>query len=189
MFNRQALNIQSTIEQFDELQIDQISFADLKGMLERRRDFTQMRDMNTSLVHSQAESEEGTGALDHLNRRIVLMLSDDFDRFKNVDQEVIYDSQDDSATASNTGRPTIKDVIAKVSDENFMRTCYKQRFLELICMIVKKDRNPTKKAKNPLEASANSYDIVSSSNGSSVEERKQSLSSSHKVQQTSSSMK
>ena len=87
ILNRHAYNISSTIEQFDELNIDQISFTELKKMLEARRDFTSMRDLNTSTIHPTSsmmmQSSKSSNGAAHL--RLVFMLSDAFDRFKGVD--------------------------------------------------------------------------------------------------------
>lgn len=43
--NRQNCNIYSTIEQFEEMQIDNVTFHDLEQMLENRRDFMMLRNM------------------------------------------------------------------------------------------------------------------------------------------------
>ena len=105
-----------------------MSFSDLKMMLQSRRDFTVMRDLNTSSVHNS----QVPGVDDF---RIVFMLSDDFDRFKTVDQEVVYDSANDDLAK----KMTIKEEISRTSNDRFIRNCYKEQFLELICMLIKDD--------------------------------------------------
>ena len=85
-------------------------------MLEARRDFTSMRDLNTSNIHSTSMmrgTNYNSGSL-----RLVFMLSDAFDRFTGVDQEVVYDSANDdlivstgSENARAAARTSIKDEI------------------------------------------------------------------------------
>ena len=53
-----------------------------------------------------------------------------------VDQEVVYDSANDAAQAADI---SIKDEINRVSGERFLRNCFKEEFLELICLLVKND--------------------------------------------------
>ena len=90
-----------------------MSFTELKMMLEARRDFTSMRDLNTSNIHSTTKVKTQGADL-----RLVFMLSDAFDLFKGVDQEVVYDSANDnlivptgSANERAAAKTSIKDEI------------------------------------------------------------------------------
>ena len=103
------------------------------------------------------DSPDSAGSL-----RVVFMLSDDFDLFK-INQEVVFDSAVDGMIGSKV-RATIQDDIKRINGVKYLRNCFKEEFLELICMIVKdKDVN-----KNALSQSLNSYDSIVTE----VEERK-----------------
>ena len=106
-------------------------------MLEARRDFATMRDLNTSAIHAQSPFG-GSESAESL--RVVFMLSDDFDLFK-IDQEVVYDSAIDTRLGSKA--TTIQDEIQRVNGEKYLRQCFKEGFLELICILVK-DKDPRK---------------------------------------------
>ena len=95
-----------------------MSFSDLKMMLEARREFTSMRDLNTSNIHSTSKVMMHGANYNSGDLRLVFMLSDAFDRFKGVDQEVVYDSANDdlivstgSENARAAARTSIKDEI------------------------------------------------------------------------------
>ena len=152
MLNRHAYNIASTIEQFEELRIDRMSFTDLKMMLEARREFSSMRDLNTSNIHSTSKVMMQGANYKSGDLRLVFMLSDAFDRFKGVDQEVVYDSANDdlivstgSENARAAARTSIKDEILRISSERFLRSCFKEEFLELSCMLLRSDEDQPQK--------------------------------------------
>ena len=88
-------------------------------MIESRRDFDSINSFDL---------DKDGGQL-----RIMLMLTDDFDNF-DVEREVVYDSLNDQ------GDKTIDQSIKEMSEgDAILNTCLKDRFLELICMIIPDD--------------------------------------------------
>ena len=184
MLNRQVFNISSTIEQFDELQISHMDFSDLKRMMESRRDFTMMRDLKTGMIlNTNPTSKEESNC----SYRIVFMLSDTFDRFgsnregvSQIDEEVVYDSANDDLivkTGANAmaARTTIKDEIARVvkgNNERFLRNCFREEILELICMLVKDDESINGRNNKSLKVNALALSITSLEDVKEEEEAK-----------------
>ena len=67
--------------------------------------------------------------------RVLFMLTDDFD-LHDLNREVVYDSLfDDHAEDS------IQDRIGQANGSAFLNSCFKDQFLELVCMVVRNDHD------------------------------------------------
>ena len=146
-------------------------------MLESRRDFTMMRDLKTGMIlnTNPTSTEDANNCSCY---RIVFMLSDTFDRFgsnrkgtaSQVDEEVVYDSANDDLIVKTGGanamaaRTTIKDEIARVvrgNNERFLRNCFREEILELICMLVKDDESINGRNQKSIKVNALALSISS----------------------------
>ena len=83
------------------------------------------------------------------------MLTDDFDLY-DIDQEVVFDSKVDKSQ-----QESIQETIERISGKALLKSCGRDGFLELICMVMPEDQEANISPMDVIRATEQSHDGIS----------------------------